>query len=125
MAGLPGYLIIEDPDWDRPNETFNEINEVMIQGVGPWEFEFSRSFFHSAAGSVIYAPSRSGFLTKHLPIEEGSRVLDFGTGSGILSIYAAKKDARPVVAIDRDPCCVQLAGQFIQPPASASQLPSS
>jgi ribosomal protein L11 methyltransferase len=40
---------------------------------------------------------------------EGRSVLDVGTGSGILAIAAAKRDARPVVAVDTDPVAVRAA----------------
>jgi len=40
---------------------------------------------------------------------DGLRVLDVGTGSGILAIAAAKRGAREVVAIDTDPLAVRAA----------------
>jgi ribosomal protein L11 methyltransferase len=40
---------------------------------------------------------------------EGLRVLDVGTGSGILGIAAAKRGAREVVGIDTDPLAVRAA----------------
>lgn len=40
---------------------------------------------------------------------EGWSVLDVGTGSGILAIGAAKRGARPVVAVDNDPLAVRAA----------------
>jgi ribosomal protein L11 methyltransferase len=40
---------------------------------------------------------------------EGRSVLDVGTGSGILAIGAAKRGARPVVAVDNDPLAVRAA----------------
>jgi ribosomal protein L11 methylase PrmA len=46
-------------------------------------------------------------LEDHLPA--GARVLDFGTGSGILAAAAAKLGARDVLAIDRDPEAVGIA----------------
>ncbi len=42
---------------------------------------------------------------------EGARVLDVGTGSGILAIAAAKSGAREVVAVDTDPLAVRAAGE--------------
>lgn len=39
----------------------------------------------------------------------GRSVLDVGTGSGILAIAAAKRGARPVVAVDNDPLAVRAA----------------
>jgi len=40
---------------------------------------------------------------------EGVRVLDVGTGSGILAIAAAKRGAREIVAVDTDPLAVRAA----------------
>src|SRR5207245_11013003 len=40
---------------------------------------------------------------------DGRRVLDVGTGSGILAIAAAKRAAREVVAVDVDPIAVGAA----------------
>jgi ribosomal protein L11 methyltransferase len=40
---------------------------------------------------------------------DGVRVLDVGTGSGILAIAAAKRGAREVVAVDTDPLAVSAA----------------
>lgn len=42
---------------------------------------------------------------------EGVRVLDIGTGSGILAIAAAKRGARRVVAVDTDIIAVRAAGE--------------
>ena len=41
----------------------------------------------------------------------GARVLDVGTGSGILAIAAAKRGAREVVAVDTDIVAVRAAGE--------------
>jgi ribosomal protein L11 methyltransferase len=42
---------------------------------------------------------------------EGLRVLDVGTGSGILAIGAAKRGAREVVGVDTDPLSVRAASE--------------
>jgi ribosomal protein L11 methyltransferase len=42
---------------------------------------------------------------------EGLRVLDVGTGSGILAIGAAKRGAREVVGVDVDPLAVRAAAE--------------
>jgi len=48
-----------------------------------------------------------GFLEKE--IRGGERVLDYGCGSGILAIAAAKLGARSVDAVDIDPVAVEVA----------------
>src|SRR5207247_272598 len=50
-----------------------------------------------------------------LPVE-GLRVLDVGTGSGILAIAAAKRGAREVVAVDVDPLAVAAAAEIAEHP---------
>ena len=45
---------------------------------------------------------------------EGLRVLDVGTGSGILAIAAAKRGAREVVGVDTDPLAVRAAKENAQ-----------
>jgi ribosomal protein L11 methyltransferase len=42
------------------------------------------------------------------------RVLDLGTGSGILAIAAAKLGAAPVIALDNDPIAVRVAQENIE-----------
>lgn len=42
-------------------------------------------------------------------VQLNSKVLDFGTGSGILAIAAAKLGARQVIAIDNDPWAIESA----------------
>ncbi|NTU84940.1 MAG: 50S ribosomal protein L11 methyltransferase, partial [Chloroflexales bacterium] len=46
-------------------------------------------------------------------VRPGQRVLDIGTGSGILAIAAAKLGASPVVALDNDPVAVQVAAENV------------
>jgi release factor glutamine methyltransferase len=51
----------------------------------------------------VYKPSEDTFLlARNLSVTSGERVLDMGTGSGILAILAAQK-ARRVVAVDINP----------------------
>ena len=51
-------------------------------------------------------------LEEHLGLRRSrTRVLDIGTGSGILAVAAALLGARPVVALDLDPVAVRCAGE--------------
>ena len=57
----------------------------------------------------VYEPAEDSFLfAENLDVKEGERVLDMGTGCGILGILAAKK-ASEVVAVDVNPCAVRCA----------------
>jgi release factor glutamine methyltransferase len=57
----------------------------------------------------VYEPAEDSFLfAENLEVEAGERVLDMGTGCGILGILAAKK-ASAVVAVDVNPYAVRCA----------------
>ena len=57
----------------------------------------------------VYEPAEDSFLfAENLDVKEGERVLDMGTGCGILGILAAKK-ARDVIAVDVNPYAVSCA----------------
>ena len=59
----------------------------------------------------VYEPAEDSFLfADNLEVDKGSRVLEVGTGSGILAIVAAKK-AHKVIAIDLNPYAVRCANQ--------------
>jgi release factor glutamine methyltransferase len=59
----------------------------------------------------VYEPAEDSFLfAENLDVKEGERVLDMGTGCGILGIIAAKK-ANEVVAVDVNPYAVRSAKQ--------------
>jgi release factor glutamine methyltransferase len=57
----------------------------------------------------VYEPAEDTFLfTENLDVKEGERVLDVGTGCGLLGILAAKK-ACNVVAVDLNPFAIRCA----------------
>lgn len=57
----------------------------------------------------VYEPAEDSFLfAENLNMQEGEKVLDMGTGCGILGIVAAKK-ASEVVAVDVNPYAVRCA----------------
>lgn len=55
-------------------------------------------------------------------VKPEQRVLDLGTGSGILAIAAARLGARRIHAVDNDPLAVEVAGQNIARNQVASQV---
>jgi release factor glutamine methyltransferase len=72
-----------------------------------------RVFFGNFAFSVdenVYEPAEDSFLfAENLDVKQGERVLDMGTGCGILGIVAAKK-ASEVLVVDVNPyalCCAR------------------
>ncbi len=59
----------------------------------------------------VYEPAEDSFLfAENLEVKEGDRVLDIGTGCGLLAVLAAEK-ACEVVAIDVNPYAVSCAKQ--------------
>ncbi|MEJ5326700.1 MAG: HemK2/MTQ2 family protein methyltransferase [Candidatus Bathyarchaeia archaeon] len=57
----------------------------------------------------VYEPAEDSFLfAENLKVQSGERVLDMGTGCGILGILAAEK-AQDVVAVDVNPHAVRCA----------------
>lgn len=52
-------------------------------------------------------------LLKHMPDVAGKRVLDLGTGTGVMAILAAKRGASQVVAVDLDPVAVANARENV------------
>src|SRR4030042_950814 len=59
----------------------------------------------------VYEPAEDSFLfAENLVVKEGERVLDMGTGCGILGIIAAKKESEGV-AVDVNPYAVRCAKQ--------------
>jgi release factor glutamine methyltransferase len=79
-----------------------------------WQKSLSgkRVFFGDYAFAVdenVYEPAEDSFLfAENLFVKEGERVLDMGTGCGILGIIAAKK-ANEVIAVDVNPYAVRCA----------------
>ena len=71
-----------------------------------------RVYFGDYSFSVwenVYEPAEDSFLfAENLEVEAGERVLDMGTGCGILGIIAAKK-ASEVVSVDVNPYAVRCA----------------
>jgi ribosomal protein L11 methyltransferase len=61
-----------------------------------------------AFGTGLHATTRLCMIALERLVQPGDRVLDVGTGSGILSITAAQLGAGAVTAVDVDPICVQV-----------------
>ena len=75
-------------------------------------FQVKKVFFADYVFHVwenVYEPAEDSFLfAENLIVKEGEKVLDMGTGCGILSIIAARK-ASEVVAVDINPYAVKCA----------------
>jgi len=91
---ITGKFIVKPP-WEEyqahPGEIVLIINPQMAFGTG-----------HHESTQLI-----AQFLQKY--IKPGMHVLDIGTGSGILALFAEKLAAESVVAIDNDPVALKNA----------------
>ena len=66
-----------------------------------------------AFGSGLHPTTRLCLEALEDYLRPGATVLDLGTGSGILSIAAARLGASLVLALDSDPLAVQVAGENV------------
>lgn len=106
---------IADEDWLEAWKTqFTPIR------VGPFFIRPSWSEATAAETTIVLDPGMAFGTGLHPTTRQclealgerglnGRGVLDVGTGSGILAIAAAKRGARPVVAVDTDPLAVRAA----------------
>jgi ribosomal protein L11 methyltransferase len=109
----------EGLDGWRDHAAATRVGPVVIQpawqpeeGVAPGEFvvriDPGRAF---GSGSHVTTRLAAGMLVDH--VRHGDRVLDLGTGSGVLSIIAAKLGAAHVLAVDLDARAREVARQNI------------
>jgi ribosomal protein L11 methyltransferase len=66
-----------------------------------------------AFGTGLHPTTRLCLAAIEAEMAPGCRVLDVGTGSGVLAIAAAKLGAGPVLAIDADPVAVPVAAENV------------
>ena len=94
-----GKHIVVKPSWleyaPAPDEVIVELDPGMAFGTG------------------LHPTTRMCLVLLEDRVARGSRVLDVGTGSGILSIAAAKLGAGEVLALDLDPIAVDTAGRNV------------
>lgn len=114
--------IIEEKNW-------NEEWEKNFEPVRVGDFCIIRAFFHPAAAGVahdiIITPKMSfgtgHHATTYMMLEamqavdmEKKKVLDFGTGTGVLAILAEKLGANDITAIDNDNWSISNAAENIE-----------
>ncbi len=94
-----GTRLVVKPSWEtyaaKPEDLVVELDPGMAFGTGT----------HETTGMCME------MLDKHL--QSGMRVMDVGTGSGILAIAAAKLGAEKVLGVDIDPDAVKVAAENV------------
>jgi ribosomal protein L11 methyltransferase len=94
-----GARFVVKPSWreyePQPGDVILELDPGMAFGTG----------LHPTTQMCLSA------IEQHMP--RGARVLDLGTGSGILAIAAAKLGAGSVLALDIDPLAVEAARENV------------
>ena len=108
--------IVREENWNEAwKENFKTFHLTERLVIAPeWE-----KYKPAASETLIIISPKMAFGTGHHEttqlileimeerLHEEQSVLDAGTGSGILAIYAAKKGASPVVAFDTDPLAIE------------------
>ncbi len=95
-----GHSLVVKPTWEaydpQPGDRIIEIDPGMAFGSG----------MHETTSMCLELLEDA--------LHGGERVIDVGTGSGILAIGAAMLGAKDVLAIDIDPVAVRVAGENIE-----------
>ncbi len=92
---LVGQRLLVKPPWERRRPPPGRVAVVIDPGL--------------AFGTGHHTTTQMCLEAEERYLEPGMRVLDLGTGSGILAIAAARLGAGRVVALDTDPVAVKAA----------------
>jgi ribosomal protein L11 methyltransferase len=92
--------IVVAPTWDTPEKDPEDILITLDPGM--------------AFGTAEHATTRGCLRLLDGRVQEGDRVADIGSGSGILSIAAAHLGARQVLGIEMDPMACEAAQENLQ-----------
>jgi len=90
-----GQSILIVPAWEKHEPVPGEVDIQLEPGM--------------AFGTGLHPTTRQCLEALEVHLTPGCTVLDVGTGSGILTIAAAKLGARSVLALDTDPVAVAVA----------------
>jgi ribosomal protein L11 methyltransferase len=95
-----GRNLVIKPSWERYEPQEGDLIIELDPGM--------------AFGTGTHITTRQCLEILETSLIPGQSVLDIGTGSGILSIAAAKLGAREIKAIDNDPVAVEIARQNVK-----------
>ena len=94
-----GKMLVVKPSWleytPQPREVIVELDPGMAFGTG------------------LHPTTRQCLIALEERVTQDARVLEVGTGSGILAITAAKLGARETLALDTDPIAVEQAARNV------------
>jgi ribosomal protein L11 methyltransferase len=95
-----GRRLVITPSWVQPRLRRGDIKIVIDPEM--------------AFGTGEHATTRGALRLLEAVLEPGDRVLDVGTGSGVLAIAAARLGAREVLAVESDPDAVATAARNLE-----------
>ncbi len=95
-----GQSLVIKPSWEEYRSQEDDLLIELDPGM--------------AFGTGTHTTTRQCLEFIEVSLAEGQKVLDIGTGSGILAIAAAKLGAKEVTAIDNDPVAVKIAKQNVR-----------
>lgn len=117
--------------WQRHSVPVQRIGRRLLIGA-PWHFPLSNPDRRKviqispemAFGTGTHATTRSCLLLldRLVPGRRRGRLLDVGTGSGILAIAAAKLGVEAVTAVEIDPAALSAAGKNARVNGVASRI---
>ncbi len=113
----------EDKDWiNNWKEYFHQfyVDDILI--IPSWEEQKAedadKMVIHidpgTAFGTGMHETTQLCMRQLKKYVGEGTRLLDVGTGSGILSIAALKLGAEHAVGTDLDPCAISAVGENLE-----------
>jgi ribosomal protein L11 methyltransferase len=114
----PVYAWVQDEDWANAWKAYFKPTRVgqhfvIIPSWETYELQEGDVALHLDPGMAFGTGTHptTSLCLRRLEglVKPGDRVLDVGTGSGVLAIGAARLGATPVVAIDIDPVAVKVA----------------
>ena len=108
LVAIRAGAFIVAPPWDQPRDVPRGVTSIVI--------EPSRGF-----GTGHHATTRLCLRALSDIDAADKRVLDLGTGSGVLAMAAALKGAREVIAVDVDPDAIEAARES----AAMNRLPTA